>query len=156
MRFRAPVLSASKGARRLRSVHGAKSVPGRGQEVLNSRAASVKISLRETVHRAYPYPPGVRGLASVATFNPLCAERLPRDRARRRATLVFVARVWPAGLGRPGRPAPSAATEPLVATPQSAPQGAPGVLPTRLRAKTSFPMRNTLRSPRTAPSFGKT
>lgn len=76
-RFRAPVLSARKGARRLRSLHGAKPVPGRGQEVLNSGADSVKIILRETEHRAYR--PGVRGLATVATFNPLCEERLPRD-----------------------------------------------------------------------------
>ena len=46
-------------------------------------------------------------------------------------------------------PAPSAETEPPVATPRSAPWGARGVLPARLRAKTSFPVRKTLGSPQT-------
>lgn len=49
MRFRAPVWSARKGARRLHSVYGAQPVPGRSQEMLNNgTAASVKISLKET------------------------------------------------------------------------------------------------------------
>lgn len=98
--------------------------------------------------------PGARGLAAVVTFNPLCAEYPPRDWARRRATLILRAWVWLAGFGLSWHPATDAASEPPVATLQSLLPGAPGVLPTRLRANTGLPMLK-IHSPQTSPALRK-
>lgn len=94
--------------------------------------------------------PDARGLPTVVTFNPLCAERPPRDRERRRAALVLHTWDWLAGLRRPGRPTPDAEREPRVAMPRSAQRSAPGVLPRRLGTKTSFPVLKTHRNPQTS------
>lgn len=94
--------------------------------------------------------PDARRLPTVVTFNPLCAERPPRDRERRRAALVLHTWDWLAGLRRPGRPTPDAEREPRVAMPRSAQRSAPGVLPRRLGTKTSFPVLKTHRNPQTS------
>lgn len=67
-----------------------------------------------------------------ATFNPLSVERPPPRHVTERAGaphLVPAARVWPAGLRRPERPAAGATSGLRVRTPRSAPRAVPRVLP---------------------------
>ncbi|XP_077721674.1 uncharacterized protein LOC144294030 [Canis aureus] len=93
--------------------------------------------------------PGARGLAAVVTFNPLCAERPPRDRARRRVALVLRARGWPAGLGLRGAQR-SLREPPPPGSARVRPARLPGVLLPRLRAEATLPALETLRSQTTS------